>query len=509
MLCRVATLCSLLLAAAPNGVAAYNSEEHKWVTDRAVAQLLQSVRPPSGTCDTCDVRLEERDISESIREAKTLAVGSATSGSLDKTQTGVQDNCYWRFFLQLKYNKNIWVPSQLAGPTLRIKTHVGSDTAYFSLGQLVALYGDYRRTTYCQNDGCYLTHWSNTKHLNFGKGSHPKFCPPQQELGQYLGLIGSGLVPPVGSLGNGTGNTAGQAEHWEAGWWGDEMMRVANVNDWHFSKAAVAWYVGMHRLAVYYAALAQIDRRNWARALHYEANALHSLTDLFAFGHVVTNRDRTAFGIMKGKKLLPYPAFQWMEQVLRVGGGVRDGEGEVLLEPTLPETVDTQHNQDEQLLSYVGSWGRYADFERRFHDEFNRTGAYVYNLNGQRFRIFGDGKLRDSDPETIRIIAGAVRTSVEDLFRARGELQSGPAVKKIERIRKSGTAYLGALKYVPVFVDADYNGYFSGSWALYAKFVNEVSGANKAMKDLDRCRIPYLWGKTYRWPPVRRPCTTW
>src|SRR5207244_2300265 len=119
-------------------------------------------------------------------------------------------------------------------------------------------------------------------------GFHCGFRPAPVVASDYLAGIGSGLWPPFGSLGDVTSNTADtEQDTFEAGWWGDEMMRIAAINDWHFSSAALAWYIGMHRMALKYVALAVHDPVYWNHALHYEANALHSLTDLFAFGHVV------------------------------------------------------------------------------------------------------------------------------------------------------------------------------------------------------------------------------
>jgi hypothetical protein len=322
-------------------------------------------------------------------------------------------------------------------------------------------------------------------------------------MADYLGHIGSGLVPPFGSAGNATANTAGDEEIWEAGWWGDEMLRIANVNDWHFSNGAIAWYVGMHRLAVKYAWRARFNPRFWNDALHYEANALHSLTDLFAFGHIVTSRAETSRGIMATPQnaLLDETAYLWMQYVTGHGGGENDGDGRVDLAFPLPELEghDFYPPRDDFLPSYrrTVNLNLRANRERNHHDAFNTGGAFVRNLAGNRFRIYGDGDLKlrahqPTDQETMAIIAEAVRVSVQSLLNAYVDMDCG--AKTYEEIGAAGSSYFDALKLVPVFVENDFQDYFNGRWTSYAGFINVLTDSAVVPAHWQACEMQYVDG---------------
>lgn len=515
------TACLLLLGlwclalAVGHPLEAYNSEEHKWIADLAVSAIEREVGQALARGGAGPVFFETGDIGASIRYAKKLAVGFETNNAAEYDgQAVAQDNYYWTKFRQAEYNKKIWIPEPRSVGLLQIPARVGSDTTTFSLGQLVALYGDYRRTTFCREGECYLTHWPapdaeaepDSTIVLFGKGTHPDYRPRGVlPLSRYLGAIGSGLVPPFGRAANAVSNTAGPTEYQEAGWWGDEMLRIANVNDWHFSKAAVAWYVGMHRLALYYSGLARKNPRYWVHAFHHEASALHSLTDLFAFGHVVTNRDRTAHGVLENRGLAGKPAVVWMNRILAIGGGVRNQAGEVILDAPLPflmpgQLAETNPPQDEELPSYLGSWARFARFEQQLHDKFNKSGAEVYNLNGDKFLILGDGRLRGSQAETVNVMAEAVRSSIRDLL----NFATGSSVGDMKKMNHEVTSHLGALNYIPVFIAQEKTGAFPGRWTLYADFVIDLLGSQvQARED---CKIEYAWGKRWRWPPHQPAC---
>ena len=81
--------------------------------------------------------------------------------------------------------------------------------------------------------------------------------------------------------------------------WAMEMVGMAYTNTWHFGVHALRWYVAMHRQALLLAGHAageriagNLDRARalFNSALHYEAHACHSLTDLFAPGHMTVDR---------------------------------------------------------------------------------------------------------------------------------------------------------------------------------------------------------------------------
>jgi len=232
--------------------------------------------------------------------------------------------------------------------------------------------------------------------------------------------------------------------------------------------------VGLHRLALIYAQKASGDPKYWNQALHYEANALHSLTDLFAFGHVVTNRDETSHAIIEQSALLASAPYRWMENVLRMGGGKRDANGRVSLGSKLPAIADL---------------------------------PTVRNLNGTLFVIYGDGRLRDLNPDAKAQISGAVQASLQALFDAYVSMTERKV--PIEDIGKAGSAYFAALRYVPVYVESDPNTYFTGMWTRYARALKDISGSTQPIEKFEACQIPYLSGADWTWP-ARRPalCAT-
>lgn len=478
---------------------AYNSEEHKLITDRGVA----SVRFPASTelPDTVYLKTKTPSQYQSLfKNAKLLGAGFSTNNpaDYDPKKKKVQDNYYYRSFGQLKYNKSLWIPplSLAPGNILYIKTKVGKGSMPMTIGELSALYGDYRKMVAFSKSGrCFITNES-TPMINFARGNfeNKSYAPESISAGRYLRFIGSGLVPPFGSMGNATSNTANDDEYSEAGWWGDEMMRIANVNDWHFSNTAVAWYVGMHRLAILYAKkAAKEDKKYWNKALNYEASALHSLVDLFAFGHVVTNRAQSSYAINKRNDNLSKIPCAWMENVITMGGGKRDTEGRVLLDVNLPSIKNAPTGRVDFTKTSPGvSWGSWANAERKLHDRFNNSGAIVRNLRGDKFQIYGDAKIRTTPVKSREIMSAAVRASVQSLVNAYSTFKTGKI--STTEYTKPGSKAFEALTYLPVYIESDPDDYFKGRWTLYAGFLDKMTGSNKLKTDWEKCRIPYLNG---------------
>jgi hypothetical protein len=516
----IAMLASLLLFA--DSARAYNSEEHKLIADwgASLVQLPPSVTLPFPTRFQ-DTTLAARRAG--YQDAKNRAVGFITNNpnQYDKTEKGPQDNSYYNGYAQLEGNKDLYIPddAHLRGRTLIVGGVTNTGLSTFTFGELVAIYGDYRRTVYCDAGGCYLTD-ANTPTLAFEQGVDCYvpvvdcgWRPGPVSMTTYLRNIGSGLWPPYGSCGNATGNTdPTDVTYSEAGWWGDEMLRIAQSNDWHFSSAAVAWYVGMHRLALRYVDRARSDPSSWNQALHYEAHALHSLTDLFAFGHVVTNRDRTSYATIDENGLRAARAYRWMENVIRVGGGSRSSTGKIDLDSSLPAIIDSAGVRRDFLASYTPKlWVLYARQEKDFHDAYNHSGATVRNLKGDTLTIWGDSDLPKASLATVGIMADAVRASLQSLFDAFVRLEAGASV---DDIGKSGDAYFAALKSIPVFVESnpsytyqrpvecnlpgetDKTGHnFDGRWTRYAAFVDQVTGAGVVPANAGQCLVAYEDGE--------------
>jgi len=533
--CRT-TCCAIVLAptlAAPAW--AYNSEEHKVMGDWAASEvrLDTSIRLPSSTTDPlAGFQPLPASYLNAYTNAKNLAVGFGTNHSTDfrDTKKKVQDNSYppGSSFAQLDGNLKLWIPEgsilqdfpAASANGLFVLGYPANVARSFTFGDLIALYGDYRRTTSCQDGACYLTH-ANTTEVSFKQGwdcyiagqigapdgsdGFPLFAdcgwrPNVLSTSVYLQRISAGLWPPFHNLGGALNNTAvNETDYFEAGWWGDEMMRIATTNDWHFSSAAVAWYVGMHRLALKYVEMARTqDAKYWTHALHYEANALHSLTDLFAFGHVVTNRDETSHGIMDKNSLTGTTTYRLMEGILGQGGGQRSpANGRISFAglPALDPTLDLGHGRNDFLPSYVfyaPTWAPWAIAEKNYHSQFNDSGATVRNLRGDTFFIYGDEKLRDMSSDDRKVMKEAIRVSLRSLFDAYVKLDQYGAT--IDSIGDQGSDYFAALRYIPVFVKSHTGGYFTGRWTRYAKAIDTIAGVGRVPANWSNCQIPYING---------------
>jgi len=538
----------------PTSALAFNSEEHKVLTDLGTAKVVidTSIVLPLSLGMVSMTKDEDR---AAYAAAKLLAVGFASNDLADYSEDvkKVQDHSYWTGYAQRgsvdgppEGNLWLWIPPDdfLVTQRLQIPADDTWPGATFSLGQLVALYGDFRKTTFCDEGVCYLTN-ADTETVKFDQGwdwfgfpTNNGWRPDPVNAAVYLQAIGSGLWPPYGSAGNATSNTAGDTDYFEAGWWGDELLRIAAVNDWHFATAALAWYVGMHRLALHYVALAVDNPDYWVAALHYEANALHSFTDLFAFGHVVTHRGPSSWGVVQEEDsgYQNTQTWQWMQHVLVLGGAQRvDYECPGLLSYTcrrveypagaiqLPAITEPAHGRDDFLPTYApGAWANWSLTEKRYHSAFNDAGACVRNLRGDAFRIRGDGHLRsmtdaNGDEDTslcgaptvpgLTVITDGVTLSVQSLFDAYAALAAGETT--LDALTAPGSASFAALHTLPLYVISnteaastslagitfDYGaGHFTGRWVNYAGAIQDIAGAEVLPPDWASCRIPFIDG---------------
>jgi hypothetical protein len=519
------------------GRSRFNSEEHKLIGDRGMAAVVfpASVQFPAVLSFG---PVAAGDYVARIESAKQLAAGFSTNDEheFSASRAAVQDNCYAtvpvNIYRQSDYNRHTWIPplSEAPAHVLWIAAHAQRDAAHmFSFGELVGFYGDYRPVPYCEGARCYLTN-VDVAEVKFVRAPlvAAKYCPAPLPAAEFLQHVGAGLVPPFGKLGNAVFNTAKrESDIWDAGWWGDEMLRIAKVNESHFSQTAVAWYVGMHRLALLYADSARTNPDYWVKALHYEANALHHFTDLFAFGHVVTNSDETSHAIIQAAGLDGHAVHQWMENVLVMGGAERGETGRVWLRAALPALADRAVPRNTLLATdppLALALQKVADMT--YHDSFNQAGATVRNLRGDQFTIYGDGdlhKLAGLDPGAIEAATGAVTASVQSLFDAFDALARGTA--DLAQL-SADPAFFAALRYLPVYVVRDPHDYFTGRWLSYAAAINELSGARLPLPGWPECEVAFLSGAAVEasllelidkgisgemlpWPePSAHPCAT-
>ena len=498
-------------------LSSFNSQEHKVLADIGFSRVIipESLRPLLNRAGMQVIHNYQNFYVIAWQKAKLLAVGFDNNDSSQyRSDVICQDNCYFTGYGQLEGNKKNWIDTntnRLPDDYLTFKTYIGNSPEYFSFGDLVALYGDFRRTVYAQNGNCYLTSPDNIN-INFsGNNVGINHCPDKMSTTDYLKKIALGVWPPYGSLGNVTGPNKGETQYDDAAWWGDEMMRLANVNETHFSNVAVAWYLGMHRLALIYMDKAIDDPAYLMQALHYEASALHCLTDLFCCGHVVTSRDESSYGTMQQDGLLNSTPFLWMENVIRMAGGSRnaDGKGKIMLSPQLPAVHDTANVKLDFMPSYFSknplkSFAAWAKQEHDYHDHFNAQGAIVRNFNGDRFQIYGDMKLHDLDSASRRIIEDAVTASVQELLNSYDLLSANRG--RMNEIGAAGSSFFNALKFIPVFIETDPDNYFTGMWTTYAAYVQSIAGIDILSPVNKNCVVPVLSGERSlinKWPTVQ------
>jgi len=328
---------------------------------------------------------------------------------------------------------------------------------WFSFGDLVAIYGDFRRVVTCDvgsSTGCLLT-----DAVEDSSGAEQDW-QMKSKLLSILRDVAMGEMIPY-SIKNTYISTDARGTKPEMG--NDHMMRLARMNDWHFGERAVRWYVGMHRQALYL--LAQAVKTNddsffW-KALHYDANGLHSLTDLFAPGHIVTDRTVTVEYIMEG---VTTPDQMWAGRVFELSGN--DAGAEYPFAALVAPTEDKAPSGPEGVITS-------SELERRWHNGFNMGGARLKNFLGREWDSFGDGHLslrkpcnnameHNNDtgelvnPDEREIVAGAVNASLQALIDARAAIESAveSGADPMEAAREYGERpeFYAALGHIPIWV---------------------------------------------------------
>lgn len=499
----IGILAFILLISSPLRSLAFNSEEHKYMVDQALESLAFS---PSLNFPKSVRFTRYPNYLKVFEKAKEFAMGKPRSLSTAYTKERL------RRFCQDDFNANIWIPPAAIANALFLPVESDPEhftrAASFTLGELAALYGDYRKSIGNTDNPFELALTSAAiKAISFKRANHPKKAPRKQPYHTYLRYIASGVVPPIGCAANRSGNTARDNEFEEAGWWGDDMLRMANINDWHFSKGAIGWYTGMHRLALRFAALAKKNPRYWILAFHYEANALHSYTDLFAFGHVVTNRGQSTFEVLRKNGELRKGPYLWMESVLRLGGCTRKSNGILQLNSKLPTGQQLPSDRNDFIRTDARLTNIPIAVEKTLHDEFNGKGARVRNLLGDVFQASGDGKYGSLSGSDQEVIANGIRASVQSLFDA---FQNNATD---EDLVQAGSGYFSALNHLPIYIVEDPDGYFTGRFASYAGFIANLDGGRSGRTlppNWRDCEIKFMSGQSFRKPRRNQPaCTIW
>ncbi|WP_437518078.1 hypothetical protein [Sorangium sp. So ce1099] len=472
---------------------AYNSEEHKLIGDRGSSSARICAAPiekaqitnKGGGCEIFGKLSSTKSDKPLLKTYDGAAQpdsksAEATLGSGPDLVTGDWQKLYKSYALKtVKAYKNQWVqshrgdlsgysntdeefnnkiliPAGKADEELRglkplvvwVGSADGKSGTYFTFGDLVALYGDFRKVVTCteQKHECLLT------------DAQPDPATAEAIYKGYRAFA-HGMTPPIGDLGQALyewePNKPDMPLYNNLGWWGDELIRLASVNDWHFSARAVEWYVGMHRLALRHARLAveKDDPSYLWRAIHYEANGLHSITDLFSPGHMIMDRSRSTDGIWTKNELLQNPVYLWSRAVLDLGRANNVTAGQYLLDSPSSSYAPTSAGL---------SWGLWAKWEESGHSSFNKNGAEVRNLAGALFKDFGDSRLfgrknpEASEPhkngeELLKSASKAVEEGLGSLLDAYAMMKGDRANldAAFQRIESNRATYFRALLQIP------------------------------------------------------------
>ncbi len=248
----------------------------------------------------------------------------------------------------------------------------GKDLVCFSFGDLVAIYGDFAETFAEVNNPAIVQRAATLKEIVGGRRHYTAF--------------------------------ASEKKH---------VMELAAHNATHFSMGAAQAYVQWHGQAL---TLAAQPGRLW-EALHYEALALHSLTDLFALGHMLEDRERT------------------------------------------DQLVKWARKNNTALSAAVAKGGSSAmgGLVNFYHNAFNFRGAMVKNLAGESWRAYGDGKYRIVDAACARksyierraCVDVATKAQRDIIVNAAAKSLSGVLARATGKSLPAGTEY-AALAHVPI-----------------------------------------------------------
>jgi len=464
----------------------FNSEEHKYLGDFGSSKV-PVCKDKSVQTDCVPTSISFAPNAPpvlKIWDGKTEKVARVTSSEQATFKKGAIERAVgMKAQGQAHYLHEIYVPPAKSDINTRMEAAkpllvwVGDASAaaggeYFTFGDLVAIYGDYRRAVFCKNNGgkeqCLLNDDLASPNTKMALAHQRRFA--------------RGEVAPMGAAGNALQNSEYDDKAYDERltWWGDEMMRIANSNDWHFSGRAMDWYVGSHLQALHFASRAAAENQPgflW-QAIHWEANGLHSLTDLFAPGHMIVDREGSVDSIWTHRPAnslsLPNskPVYAWYRSVLTSGKAAADGPLASVADPKpIAAPLSSPAN------TYLGSSAAWARWEESGHTYFNMNGAQVKTLGGKEFVAFGDSRLfpradasgaQDTvKPEVMRALheeaEEAVNASLRDVLiayhqmtMARDAAKTAPekiaAVEKIRIANAKSAAFWSALLHVPVEV---------------------------------------------------------
>jgi hypothetical protein len=203
--------------------------------------------------------------------------------------------------------------------------------------------------------------------------------------------------------------------------------------------------------------------------MHYEGHALHSLTDLFAPGHVMVDRYVTTDTMLAGNRQLKAPFPSWQANIWRTTFSTPEPNGKLLRKPKFQAVSKVSENDLNVITGPTSLIVRNARYESQFHNKFNAAGSEVRNLKSSLkrsqfasprrhsklpkvWRALGDGDLyeykgkRRLNPGQGEWAQAAVEDSIRSLFDGYRSVVKGGDSKKLSM----APALFDALGDIPI-----------------------------------------------------------
>ena len=401
-------LASVVLFNFPSASYAFNPEEHKAMGDLGSEAAIKAIKKVVGQSNLIKFKHNPGEVRIVVRNR--IPNNKRFKGSYVPRERA----------LEVKNPLLIWV-----GAADR------SSGEWFTFGDLVSLYGDFRRIITCDakaaNSDCRLTDRPKPLPGNYNPAKFTKQrYKAMKDLAQGWNFWDAHLISSQASSVLVTNRGVIEGKN-HKGAWSDEFYKIAKGNHWHFGPTALKWYVAMHRQAFYLMSKAAQaknvkDRQIliW-KAMHYEGHALHSLTDLFAPGHVMVDRYATTDSMLASNKQQNAPFPSWQANIWKTTFSSAAPKGKLLKKPRFQAVSKVNDNDLNVITGPTSLTVRNARYESQFHNKFNVAGSEVRNLKSSlKPSQFASSRRHSKLPKIWRALGDG------DLYEYKGKRRLNP-----------------------------------------------------------------------------------